>query len=243
MEPASVILVAGLLYGDEGKGTTIDFLARQFQASLVVRYNGGPQAMHHVVLPSGIWHCFSQFGSATFVHGVRTLLSKHMVISPPNLMREEQELRESGVTDAITRLHIDRQCRIVTPLHRLVTQIAEILRGAGRHGSTGIGVGVTVEDALANDQWAFGCADTAATATHLDSPPTCILVEDLLDLDGFATNWPSVCCSNVANVRKMDYHTFVFQDIGALRWKDRANVWRKLPSSSKVASCPSPQTT
>ena len=44
------IIVQGLGFGDEGKGATVDFLARSFSADLVVRYCGGSQAGHNVVV-------------------------------------------------------------------------------------------------------------------------------------------------------------------------------------------------
>ena len=59
-------IVGGLHFGDEGKGTTVESIVHKKSATLVVRYNGGPQAMHHVVLPSKHVHCFSQFGSGSF---------------------------------------------------------------------------------------------------------------------------------------------------------------------------------
>ena len=101
--PALVLAVQGLTYGDEGKGTTVDFLARQFGAPLVVRFNGGPQAAHHVVRAGdGKWHCFAQFGSASLVPGVRTLLSKHVLFEPVFALREDEHLREEmGVMDGV----------------------------------------------------------------------------------------------------------------------------------------------
>src|SRR4051812_34821195 len=64
------IVVADLGYGDAGKGSTVDYLARATAAHTVIRYNGGAQAAHNVVTPGGLHHTFSQFGSATFVPGV-----------------------------------------------------------------------------------------------------------------------------------------------------------------------------
>ena len=58
-----VILVAGLAYGDEGKGTTTEWLCRMHDAPLVVRYNGGCQAGHNVLTVDGRHHTFSQFSS------------------------------------------------------------------------------------------------------------------------------------------------------------------------------------
>ena len=45
------IVTVGLGFGDEGKGATVDYLTRQFRSDLVVRYSGGAQAAHNVVLP------------------------------------------------------------------------------------------------------------------------------------------------------------------------------------------------
>ena len=73
---ATVVLLAGLGFGDEGKGTVTDYLVRTHSAKMVVRYNGGAQAAHNVVLPDGRHHTFAQFGSGTFVPGVRTHLSR-----------------------------------------------------------------------------------------------------------------------------------------------------------------------
>ena len=59
------IITVGLGFGDEGKGATVDFLARRLEADLVVRYCGGSQAGHNVELPDGRRHTFSQFGAGT----------------------------------------------------------------------------------------------------------------------------------------------------------------------------------
>lgn len=114
-------IIAGLAYGDEGKGATVDYLCRRFPVGLVVRYNGGSQAGHNVVTPDGRHHTFSQFGSGTFIPGVRTHLSLYMLINPLNMIREEEHLREKGVTDAWDRLSIEGACLVVTPFHRIIT--------------------------------------------------------------------------------------------------------------------------
>ncbi len=57
------IITVGLGFGDEGKGATVDYLTRQLEADLVVRYCGGSQAGHNVQLPDGRRHTFSQFGT------------------------------------------------------------------------------------------------------------------------------------------------------------------------------------
>ena len=75
------ILIADLGFGDSGKGTTVDHLARREGASAVVRYNGGAQAAHNVVTEEGLHHTFAQFGSGTFA-GAKTHLSRCMMINP-----------------------------------------------------------------------------------------------------------------------------------------------------------------
>ena len=65
--PATAILTAGLLFGDESKGAFVDYLTNITRAHTVVRYSGGPQAAHRVVTPEGQQHVFSQFGSGTFL--------------------------------------------------------------------------------------------------------------------------------------------------------------------------------
>ena len=83
------ILVAGLGFGDEGKGSIVDALVRKHGAHTVVRYNGGAQAAHNVVDLDGRHHTFSQFGSGTFVPGTRTFLSRFMVVNPLGMLIEE----------------------------------------------------------------------------------------------------------------------------------------------------------
>lgn len=142
-----IFIVGGLLFGDEGKGTTVEYLSNKYQATLVVRYNGGPQAMHHVVMKNNTFHCFSQFGSGSFFPSCRTLLSKYMLISPHTLLREMQCLKNAGVSDIEKKFFIDLNCVIVTPLHKLLIRILETLRGDDKHGTTGMGVGVALDDA------------------------------------------------------------------------------------------------
>lgn len=140
-------IVVDLGFGDSGKGILTDFLVRQFEAGVVVRYNGGAQAGHNVIAPDGRHHTFSQFGSGMFTPGVKTYLSRHVVIHPGALLVEGNILEEKGVRDAFARLRLSDQALVITPFHQAVNRIREIIRGANRHGSCGVGVGETVEDA------------------------------------------------------------------------------------------------
>ena len=143
------IILAGLGYGDEGKGTWTDFLARTEPVHTVVRYNGGAQAGHNVVLPDGRHHTFAQFGSGTFVRGVNTHLSRFMLLNPLRMLKEDDELRALDVTDALARTSIDRRALVTTPFQVAANRLRELSRGDARHGSCGMGIGETMSDWLA----------------------------------------------------------------------------------------------
>ncbi len=141
------LVVVGLGLGDEGKGALVDALVREQGATLVVRFNGGCQAAHHVVSPEGRVHCFSQFGAGTLVAGVETQLTRFVAVDPRAMEREEDALRRLGVEDAFARLRVDPRCVVVTPFHAALNRIRELCRGEGRHGSVGLGVGEALLDA------------------------------------------------------------------------------------------------
>jgi adenylosuccinate synthase len=149
MQSNRAIIVADLGFGDAGKGSIIDFLARKGRVSTVVRYNGGCQAAHNVVTPDGRHHTFRQFGSGTFVSGVRTHLSRFMLVNPLEIATEAQHLMEVHCRNPYERLSVDENAVIITPFHQDVNRIRERARGDGAHGSCGMGVGETVAMSLA----------------------------------------------------------------------------------------------
>ena len=120
----------------------VDWLARTEPGPpLIVRWNGGPQAAHHVVTDDERTHCFAQLGSGSFVPGARTHLGPGMVVDPYALVVEAQALSLSGVPEVLRGVSIDPRSILVTPWHAIVNRIRETLRGGARHGSTGRGVG------------------------------------------------------------------------------------------------------
>jgi adenylosuccinate synthase len=138
---ASAWIVVDLGFGDSGKGTTVDFLARDLEADLVVRFNGGAQAGHNVVTTDRRHHTFAQFGSGTFVPGVGTHLGPAFVLHPGGLLVEARYLAAAGVGDALERLTIDARAPVITPYQQAAGRLREIARGAAAHGTTGVGVG------------------------------------------------------------------------------------------------------
>ncbi|QFG27513.1 adenylosuccinate synthetase [Actinomadura sp. WMMB 499] len=144
-------MVVDLGFGDAGKGTVVDHLCAASPVHAVVRFNGGAQAAHNVVTPDGRHHTFAQFGSGTFTPGVRTHLSRFMLVDPLALAAEAGHLREVGVGDALERLTVDGDALLTTPYHRAAGRARERARGADRHGSCGMGVGETASYALAHE--------------------------------------------------------------------------------------------
>lgn len=139
-------IVAGLGFGDEGKGSWVDHLVRRHGVKYVVRFNGGAQAGHNVVAPDGREHIFAQFGAGMFTPGTHTCLSRFMLIEPEALLREAGELEDKRVKNPLGRMIVSASAPIITPFNRLLNRIQEIARGASRHGSCGFGIGITQRD-------------------------------------------------------------------------------------------------
>lgn len=136
-------VVIGANYGDEGKGQTVDYLVRQYpnQHNAVIRFNGGAQAGHTVVLPDGRKHIFSHFGAGTFA-GADTILSSYFVTNPVVFSKELRELNELNFDPII---YVDIRCLVTTPYDVAFNRAIERKRGANKHGSVGIGFGETLE--------------------------------------------------------------------------------------------------
>ena len=138
----STIVVVGTQWGDEGKGKIVDFLAAQ--ADVVARYQGGSNAGHTVVadnrtfklhlLPSGILY-----------PGCTCIIGNDVVLDPVCLLQELDGLREAGKSEA--GLRISNRAHVVMPYHKLFDGLQERLKGAGKVGTTGRGIGPCYADA------------------------------------------------------------------------------------------------
>lgn len=131
-------IVVGLGFGDEGKGSIVDFL----KPDIVVKYSGGCQAQHNVQTPEGAKFCFSQLGAGTLA-GAKTFIGEEFIVDPPALNKEYSLLRDTyGIRAHVTA---DPNCLVVTSLHRFVNREQET---RNKHGSTGRGIGSCRSDSI-----------------------------------------------------------------------------------------------
>jgi adenylosuccinate synthase len=133
------VVVVGAQWGDEGKGKLVDVLAES--ADYVVRYQGGANAGHTVVIgeeqfvlqqiPSGILH-----------PGACCIVGNGVVLDPETFFEELDALHARGVSTE-GRLLLSDRAHLVLPLHKLLDQAGEATQ---RIGTTGRGIGPTYED-------------------------------------------------------------------------------------------------
>ncbi len=140
----SVIAVVGAQWGDEGKGRVVDYLATD--VDLVIRYGGGNNAGHTVVNPHGHFK-LHLIPSGIFYPKTRNLLGNGVVINPPALVRELDELAAAGFDCA--NLFISDRAHVVMPYHVLLDQLEERERGNARLGTTSRGIGPAYVDKVA----------------------------------------------------------------------------------------------
>lgn len=138
-------IVSGTFFGDEGKGSIIDYLSYQKGIKENVRYNGGSQASH-TVIANNIKHKFSQLGSVALNDG-KTYLSEYTVVNPFNLYKEAEVFSSESkkdIREILDRIYISKYSRVVTPYHKLLGQLRE-LSSLDRRGSVGTGVSETTK--------------------------------------------------------------------------------------------------
>jgi len=130
-------IVIGLGFGDEGKGITTDFLAQQKPESVVIRFSGGQQAAHTVMI-DGKKHIHSSFASGA-LRGLPSYFTEHCTIHPVFLFNERKELMEKNGN---TELHIHPLAKVTTPFD--VWQNRTNAKNL-KHGTCGKGIGATMK--------------------------------------------------------------------------------------------------
>lgn len=116
-------IVLGLLWGDEGKGNTVQWLCKKAisegKKPCVVRFSGGPQAGHTVV-NNGIRHVCSSFGSGVLL-GVPTYYLDSAFIDPLCIMNEKEVLAQKGIENPV--ILFNQRCNVITPYDVMDQQI------------------------------------------------------------------------------------------------------------------------
>jgi adenylosuccinate synthase len=147
-----LIVVVGCQWGDEGKGKIVDLISAE--ADLVARYQGGNNAGHTIVvndqkfithlIPSGILYPQTM-----------CLIGNGVVVDPQVLLDEIKELEGLGI-DVRPRLCVSQNAHLILPFHTRLDGAQERLRGAGKIGTTGRGIGAAYADKVARNGIRFG---------------------------------------------------------------------------------------
>ena len=136
------IVIVGTQWGDEAKGKITDLLAKD--ADCIVRYNGGANAGHTVVV-EGKTYKFHLIPSGV-LHGKRVYLGNGVVVDPEILLDELENLGREGFQPD---LHISDRAHVVFSFHKLEDGLQERLKGSLRAGTTKRGIGPTYSDKAA----------------------------------------------------------------------------------------------
>jgi adenylosuccinate synthase len=134
-------IVVGAQWGDEGKGKITDMLAKT--ADLVVRYGGGNNAGHTVIvddvkfelhlIPSGILY-----------KDKISVLGGGVVIDPEAMVSEMEGLEARGIS--LENLYISETAHVILPYHRMLDGLEEKRKGDSKIGTTGKGIGPCYTD-------------------------------------------------------------------------------------------------
>ena len=132
----STVVIMGSQWGDEGKGKIVDYLAEQ--ADGVVRYQGGSNAGHTVVV-DGVSYKLQLLPSGILYKGRLCVIGNGVVIDPAHLIKEIKGMQEKGIDTS--SLKISNRAHIVFPWHRVQDELEEERKGDNKIGTTKNGIG------------------------------------------------------------------------------------------------------
>jgi len=142
---AKNVVVLGTQWGDEGKGKIVDLLTDK--ASYVVRYQGGHNAGHTLVI-DGEKTVLHLIPSGILRANVKCVIGNGVVLSPEAFLKEMTMLEQRGVP-VKERLLISEACPLILPFHVALDVAREAARGDKKIGTTGRGIGPAYEDKVA----------------------------------------------------------------------------------------------
>ncbi|WP_132992912.1 adenylosuccinate synthase [Gordonia zhaorongruii] len=141
---AAIVLI-GAQWGDEGKGKATDLLGGKLQ--WVVRYQGGNNAGHTVVLPNGESFALHLIPSGILTPGVNNVIGNGVVVDPSVLLNELQGLEDRDVNTE--RLLLSADAHLLMPYHVAIDKVTERFLGNSKIGTTGRGIGPCYQDKIA----------------------------------------------------------------------------------------------
>ncbi|RKF14530.1 adenylosuccinate synthase [Alginatibacterium sediminis] len=139
------VVILGSQWGDEGKGKIVDLLTDK--ASYVVRYQGGHNAGHTLVI-DGEKTVLHLIPSGVLRENVTCVIGNGVVLAPDALFKEMQMLEDRGVP-VKERLVLSEACPLILPYHVALDVAREKARGKKAIGTTGRGIGPAYEDKVA----------------------------------------------------------------------------------------------
>src|SRR6201987_5202042 len=137
------VVVVGFQGGDEGKGKIVDWLSEQ--ADIVVRFQGGHNAGHTLVI-DGITYKLSLLPSGVVRPGKLSVIGNGVVIDPFALLEEIDRLKGQGGHVTPESLRIAENATLILPLHQELAAIRESANALTRVGTTRRGIGPAYED-------------------------------------------------------------------------------------------------
>ena len=135
------VIVIGAQWGDEGKGKITDLLSKS--ADIVVRYQGGVNAGHTIVV-EGQTFKLHLIPSGILYPDTDCIIGCGTVIDPQVLIGELEQLAKLNISTK--NLQISETAHVTMPYHRLIDVAAEQRRGEHKIGTTGRGIGPTYAD-------------------------------------------------------------------------------------------------
>ncbi|MDV6011178.1 adenylosuccinate synthase [Haloechinothrix sp. LS1_15] len=139
------IVLIGAQWGDEGKGKATDLLGDRVQ--WVVRYQGGNNAGHTVVLPDGQNFALHLIPSGILTPGITNVIGNGVVVDPGVLLDELAGLEEREVDTS--GLLISADAHLIMPYHVAIDKVTERYLGSRKIGTTGRGIGPCYQDKVA----------------------------------------------------------------------------------------------
>lgn len=157
------VVVIGAQWGDEGKGKIVDYLAER--AKYVVRYAGGPNAGHTIVV-DGKEYALHQVPSGILHPDKSVFLGAGMVIDPEALFNELQMLKDNGI-DWEGRVFISDRAHIILPRYRQMDKDRDAARKRPI-GTTGRGIGIAYAEKAERDGLRLADLDWAEKMAEYD---------------------------------------------------------------------------